>query len=126
MKPESTRVFTIEEANNMLPLVKPIVEDILKAGNEMKDMSRQTMTCEHAIRLENRITELKAYLQELEDLGCSYKDWNFKAGIVDFPGELNGEPVLFCWKSDEPSVAHYHADDETYEDRKLIPQTVLL
>lgn len=105
----------------MLPLVRPIVADILKSGNEMKAMSRETMTGDHAAKLEDRIAQLKTYLQELEDLGCSYKDWDFKTGIVDFPGVIEGESILFCWKSDEASVGHYHFASETFDDRKPIP-----
>ena len=125
MNSDSTKIFTIDDANKMLPLVRPIVEDILKAGNIMKEMSRETMTGDHAAKLEVRITQLKTYLQELEDLGCSYKDWDFKSGIVDFPGEIDGESILYCWKSDEETISHYHFSSETFDDRKPIPRVLI-
>jgi hypothetical protein len=124
MARKQNRIFTLDDANRMLPLVRPIVADILRAGNDMKEMSRQTMTGDHAAKLEQRIGQLKGYLQELEDLGCSYKDWDFKTGIVDFPGELDGEAVLYSWKSDEPAVHHYHFPSETMEMRKPVPSPV--
>jgi len=125
MKTKIAKIFTVDEANRMLPLIKRIVSDILQAGNDMKAMSRETMTGEHASKLETRIAELKSYLQELEDLGCSYKDWDFKTGLVDFPGEMGNKQVFFCWRSDEESVTHYHLDAEDFNKRKLIPPPVL-
>jgi hypothetical protein len=125
MKTKSGKVFTVDEANRMLPLVRPIVADIIKAGNEMKSMSRETMTGEHASKLESRIAGLKAYLQELEDLGCSYRDWDFKTGLVDFPGEIDGKSVFLCWRSDETSVTHFHLTADDFDKRKPLPSALI-
>jgi len=105
----------------MLPLLRNIVADILKAGNDMKSMARETMTGDHAARLETRIAELKSYLQELEDLGCTYRDWDFKTGMVDFPCEIDGQPACLNWRSDEPSVRFYVRNPEQREPRLPIP-----
>ena len=59
----------------MLPLVRPIVADIIRAGNEMKEMSRETMTGDHAAKLEDRIAQLKLFLQELEETHELFKDF---------------------------------------------------
>ena len=115
------RKFTVEQADRMLPYVRRIMEDILKAGNEMKAMARETMTGDHASRLEKRIAELKGYLKELEDLGCAYRDWDFRHGLVDVPSELDGEPIWLSWRSDEPSVRHYYAGGEPAHLRRPLP-----
>jgi hypothetical protein len=114
--------FTPEQADRMLPLVRRIMEDILKTGNEMKTMARETMTGEQASRLEKRIADLKIYLKELEDLGCAYRDWDFRHGMVDFPSELDGEPVWLNWRSDEASVTHYYPIDDTPHKRRPLPE----
>ena len=124
MKSKVAKVFTVEDANRMLPLIRTIVADILRSGMEMKRLSRETMTGDIASKLENRIADLKKYLQELEDLGCSYKDWDFKTGLVDFPGEIDGQPVLWCWRSDEEAVTHYHGVQEGYDKRRLVPRVL--
>ena len=59
---------------------------------------------------------------ELEGIGCYYKDWNFDAGLVDFPAEVNGEEVLLCWRSDEKAVEWYHTYEDGYSGRKRIEQ----
>lgn len=115
------KIFTPEDANRTLPLVSSIVADILKAGNEMKSMSKETMTGDHAAKLEERIATLKSYLKEMDELGCTFKDWDFKTGLVDFPGELNGEPIILSWRSDEPAVTHYYRMNESHRQRRPLP-----
>ncbi|HMO99584.1 MAG TPA: DUF2203 family protein [Kiritimatiellia bacterium] len=114
-------VYTLEQANRALPLIRKITADILRAGGEMKAMSRETMTGDHAARLEQRIAELKSFLQELEDLGCSFKDWDFQTGLVEFPGVWEGHPVLFSWQTEEAAVTHLRMAHEAPHQRRPLP-----
>jgi len=43
-------------------------------------------------------------------------------GLVDFPGTLDGEPVLFCWRLGEDRVDHYHTETEGFAGRRPIPE----
>jgi hypothetical protein len=121
MSTSTAKVFSADEATRMLPLVRRIVADIIQAGNVMKTMARETMTGDHAARLEVHIASLKQFIKELEDLGCSYRDWDFKTGIVDFPAEVEGRPALLSWRSDEATVHHFYYADETPENRRALP-----
>ena len=121
MKKPANKLFTVEEANRMLPLIRRIVSDIVKAGQDMKTMSRETMTGDHAAILENRIAQLKSYLAELEELGCFYKDWNFHAGIVEFPAEIDGKSAMLCWRSNEPALTEFYFRDEGDGKRQPLP-----
>jgi hypothetical protein len=64
-------------------------------------------------------------MEELEEIGCFYKDWNFSIGLVDFPAIINGEEVYLCWKTDEEKIIYYHRIHEGFSGRKLIPDYVL-
>lgn len=111
------RLFTPEEANRTLPLVRKIVADILEIGKKLRSMNGPKSLTES----EKEIAKLKALFDELEQIGCYFKDWNFAMGLVDFPSEINGQKVLLCWRSDEPAVAYYHGYDEGYAGRRAIP-----
>ncbi|MBP9854812.1 MAG: DUF2203 domain-containing protein [Candidatus Omnitrophica bacterium] len=114
--------FTPKEANKRLPLVKQIVEDILLRGKELKDLTASSAakaeTSAQGLALRSEIQEL---MQELEALGCYYKDWDFETGLVDFPGIIDGHPVFFCWSFEEKEVRFFHDIDESFNCRKVIP-----
>ncbi|MBL7975754.1 MAG: DUF2203 domain-containing protein [Candidatus Kapabacteria bacterium] len=117
------KVFTASEASTMLPLIKNIVQDILLSGKELRRLSFDygedvTVLPEY----QKTSQQLRAYISELEELGCLYKDYNFTIGLVDFPAIINGQEVFLCWRSDEPRLMFYHGIDEGFNGRKLIPE----
>ena len=65
------------------------------------------------------------HLEELESIGCSYKDWGFEVGLIDFPAIIEAEPVLLCWRSDEETVAWYHDYESGFAGRRPIPAHLL-
>lgn len=116
------KLFTPEEANHTLPLVKRIVEDILVTGKVMREISvRVGSVAEKDPEVTRLMDQLDELFQELERIGCSYKDWNFTVGLVDFPGTLEGREVMLCWRSDENTVNYFHELDEGFAGRKPIP-----
>jgi hypothetical protein len=121
------RTFTPLEATRTLPLVKQIVGDILAKGKEQRALVEDEGP--ETVETEDRKSVLEAELaelfKELEELGCSFRDWGFEIGLVDFPSEIDGRPVLLCWRSDEPAVSFYHAPDAGYAGRKPIPRQLL-
>ncbi len=116
------KYFTPEEANRTLPLVKKIVRDILDYSYELKTISESVGgEIEDNDEAQNLISEIKGFMGELEEIGCFYKDWNFTAGLVDFPAILDNEEVYLCWKSDEDKIRYYHGINQGFKGRKLIP-----
>lgn len=120
-----TRFFTPAEAEAMLPLVKKIVEDILKTGQAIRAQSIKTEKPEEDPEINRLMDQLDELFDELEDLGCTYRDWNFSEGLVDFPSMIKGEEVFLCWKSDEKSVLYYHDSESGFAGRKAIPKEFL-
>ena len=115
--------FTPLEASRTLPLVRRIVGDILTAGRELRALAREARGERARLAaLEARIRELA---QELERIGCSYKDWGFELGLVDFPAVIDGREVLLCWRSDEPRLEWYHTPEAGFAGRTPIPAELL-
>jgi len=124
----SRRSFTPAEANRTLPLVRRIVADVLARGSEARGLADRVEAGEvetAQARLRVLDLELRELMEELERVGCLYKDWGFESGLVDFPGEIDGRSVLLCWRSDEESVRFYHAPDAGFAGRKPIPRRLL-
>ena len=119
---QPVKTFTPQEADQTLPLVRKIVADILSLGHQIRGLSASIGTNAQddpvVIKLMDQLEEL---FEELEALGCSYKDWNFSVGLVDFPCVIDGREVYLCWRSDEESLKFYHEADSGYAGRKPIP-----
>ncbi len=119
---EKTKHFTPEEASQTLPLVKMIVQDILENGQIVRALCAKIGTgAEENPEVIRLMDQLEDLFLELESLGCSYKDWNFTAGLVDFPSVIDGKEVFLCWKSDEDEIKYYHEVDAGFAGRKSIP-----
>ncbi|MGA2479886.1 MAG: DUF2203 domain-containing protein [Spirochaetia bacterium] len=113
---EFKRVFTQQEAESTLPLVRQIVADILATAAKIREAGESSDTLP---RLEE---DLREHLQEIEEIGCFFKDGNFSAGLVDFPAVIDGEIVFLCWRSDENELGWYHPIEEGFQGRRPLPK----
>lgn len=127
-----SKLFTPQEATQTLPLVKRIVEDILGLGQRIREKSlavRESIGAgvrpEEDPEVLRLVEQLEELFDEIEILGCYYKDWNFSVGLVDFPAALDGREVLLCWRSDEEGLKYYHDMDAGYAGRKPIPASAI-
>jgi hypothetical protein len=114
------KLFTIEQANRTLPLVRRIVDDIVRTYGRWQERVREFEVVagslradgidEHAETLQNEAqalaAEITGFVSELEALGVAFK--GFDLGLVDFPSEMNGRVVHLCWRLGEPAVQHWH------------------
>lgn len=117
------RCFTTTLANRTLPLVRRIVEDILRKGRELRHLATRSENNQR--ELERLGEEIRLHIEELTQIGCEYKDWSFDVGIVDFPARLDGKPIFLCWRSDEARVTHYHRPESGIAGRRKLPAHAL-
>jgi len=120
------RFFTPREANQGLPQVKRIVEEILSKAKEARIlMATPDPLNEHQSQLTGLEGRIKALMARLEEMGCYYKDWNFEIGLVDFPAIIHGRQALLCWRSDEAQVAWFHGYEEGYSGRRKVTKELI-
>ncbi|HEY2963079.1 MAG TPA: DUF2203 domain-containing protein [Pyrinomonadaceae bacterium] len=104
------KLFTIQEANALLPNVRAIVGKIQQAHRNVSryaDEARQAAEAAEkggggissGLAYAKALTELTGRLAELEALGVQLKD--FERGLVDFPSLRDGRVVLLCWQMGE-------------------------
>ena len=62
-----------------------------------------------------RLLDKDSYAQEI---GLLVKDLD--SGLVDFPSERDGRPVLLCWQLGEDEVAFRHGYEDGYAGRRPI------
>jgi len=104
-------------------LLKKIVKDILDCGFEIRSIAESMAgKIDENEEVKGLISKMGNYMDELEEIGCYYKDWSYSIGLVDFPSIIDGKEVLLCWRSDEPEIMFYYPIYEGYVGRKEIPE----
>lgn len=134
------KLFTVEEANLSLPLVRAITADLVQLATELVER-RQRLAVLTAGRereagnpysdelaaIETEIDKdamrLRGYVQELSDLGVEPK--SAVDGLIDFPSLQDGRLVYLCWKLGEPEVMHWHEIDGGFAGRQSIAAGVV-
>ena len=130
-------LFTVERANRTLPLVRKIVEDVVRQHRLWREKileldlvasaARAGEPRERAEELEreaqNLAREIDGFQQELEQLGIQLKDR--RLGLVDFPSEMNGRRILLCWRLGEPEVQFWHELDAGYAGRQPLSPSLV-
>ncbi len=129
--------FTVEEANRTLPLVSRIVEDLVREHGMWEDKVREFELATVGaspdrpdaiaellqIEAQRLAKDIEGYIAELASLGVICKGMG--TGLVDFPGEIDGRDVFFCWKLGEPSVGYWHDVDAGFIGRQRLHPLVL-
>jgi len=122
------KYFTIEEANALLPTLKPLLEKVIErrarvsvaAQGKVKLLSdlQSNIGGEVPSALVQDFIAIEMLLKEIRSHGCSVKDIN--AGLLDFLSERNGRDVFLCWKYGEPEVKYYHELHTGFQGREPI------
>lgn len=127
------KLFTLDEANAALPLVRAIAGDLaslardlterqqrlaMLRGNRSRDArdpySEELTEMERELERETR--QLRVYVEELHSLGVEPK--NAIEGLIDFPSIRDGRVVYLCWKLDEPKVRFWHELEAGFQGRQ--------
>jgi hypothetical protein len=116
------KLFTLDEANSLLPTVRPIVRSIQKSHRRLvsfQGIARQAAQgAEHGgggmpsgPRYAELLVDLSTHTGQLESLGIQLKD--YQQGLIDFPSMRDGRVVLLCWKADEGDRLEWWHDVES-------------
>jgi hypothetical protein len=131
------RYFTAEEANELLPEVRLVAEELVEhrlaaravaakraqlvtriAGNGGDFDPQEPRELEEDF--ERETAAMAEALERLERLGVIVKDAD--RGLVDFPAlRESGEEVLLCWQVGEDEIAYWHGLEEGFAGRKPLP-----
>jgi hypothetical protein len=136
------RYYTPAQANAALPLVRAIVQDIVKLSLDVREKQERSplarsggrgrLSAAHEEELQPGQKELerdeermRELANELADLGVELKD--HVTGLIDFRCRMDGREVYLCWRLGEPAVAYWHELDAGLAGRqklKLDPSRV--
>ncbi|MFM7073008.1 MAG: DUF2203 domain-containing protein [Planctomycetota bacterium] len=127
-----SRLFTLHQANSMLPLVRLITQDIVDLANGVRERKQrlEKLAKERPARgmevyrdeleqteldIDKDVERLQAFVDELLELGVELR--SPLDGAVDFPSEVDGKPALLQWKLGDAAVSPSRDWDSHTTDR---------
>lgn len=125
-----SRLFTVHEANDVLPTLRAVMEQVFQTLQTLRQKSENLIREERLTpespdlmdRLQQDdaiarlIQEVRGLVEEIHSYGCVCK--GIEQGLVDFPCLLGGEIVFLCWRYGEESVSYWHRVEDGFAGRK--------
>lgn len=140
LAPMSSRTFTLEEAQSLVPVLESLLRASIDAKKLMEDVEAEMQSVQRRIflnggtyldivplarRKAERVKaeqKLRDAFAEIDAMGVQVKDLDI--GLLDFPCEVDGRTVLLCWKLGETSITHWHGTDEGFSGRKPVDERI--
>jgi len=121
--------FSVNDANEILPLVikkfnyaKKAKAEVMKMEQQLTSEMTPTISLEeHNInkrKLNSSITKFYQSIEDLENTGVSLK--GLDEGLLDFPAKRFDEEIWLCWKDGETEIKFWHEKDSGFMGRKPI------
>jgi hypothetical protein len=132
------KLFTLEEAERTLPLVRRVVQDLtvdypawraavgrfeILTGGARAEWGETPELVAAREEVAAHAERINRYLQELDTIGCVLK--GFEVGLVDFYSLREDRPIFLCWKLGEERITHWHETDSGFAGRQPIDGAIL-
>jgi hypothetical protein len=133
----TSRVFTIEEVDALIPELSHRVSAQLALGAEIESLVRKLAkdtggpveslepakddapeTRKLRARTRQCVERYEQGWREIQGLGAVVKDTSL--GLLDFYGRLEGRLVWLCWRFGEDRLAYYHELDVGFAGRRAL------
>ena len=123
------KLFTIDEANKILPLVRPKLERLQGLDRRITLFRDQAKAAASASESGGGMSGGSVYVQALYDMrrittelaedGVQLKDHG--RGLIDFPCLRNGRLVLLCWQLGErEEIEWWHETESGFAGRQRL------
>jgi len=140
MREMKKKHFTLDEAQNLLPVMESLLRTSMEAKRQIDEIEEEFKNIKHSVFLrggaqldivalsrrraesDKAIQRVKDALSEIESIGALVKDLDI--GLIDFPCSVDGDTVLLCWKFGEDRITHWHGTSEGFAARKPIDERI--
>ena len=119
------RHYTVEEANALLPKVKPLLQRLRDAKDMLTDEEAHELLAEAAPtngggeqgrQVGEAFLEVRRLVDTVQSAGIVIRD--IDRGLIDFPAIREDREVYLCWELGEDDVAFWHELDGGYRTRE--------
>jgi len=134
MNEHEVKVFTLAEANQLLPVLSALLVSLQEIRAYLSDLEIQIDAHElvsekgsqNAARESNRLigkyrkagSQFQEMVEEIHSHGCFLKDLDL--GLIDFFWMRDDRIVCLCWRFGEEEIGFWHDTKTGYADRQPI------
>ncbi|HZI18945.1 MAG TPA: DUF2203 domain-containing protein [Pyrinomonadaceae bacterium] len=115
------KLFTVDEANSLLPVVRPLAERVRQTYRQVTSAQEAARRAAEGAALGGggmaggsayvaALAALAECAARLEEMGVQLKD--YERGLLDFPALREGSVVLLCWHPGEGDRIEWWHDTE--------------
>jgi hypothetical protein len=110
---------TLDEARAELAALRVRLDDLVVLRADLAEL-RADLHLGGGNLADAKALEARLYaeLEHIASTGAQVKGW--APLLLDWPGERDGVPVLWCWLEGEPDIAWYHRLDCGFPGRRPI------
>ena len=128
------RYYGIDEANERLAEVRPLLEQlrsdraaVAQTQRELVKARQTNGSAEHAEELARRESELRDTARRMQQAVAQLDGWGISlrdigSGLIDFPALANGRPIWLCWRLGEDHVGWWHEIDSGFDSRQPLAE----
>lgn len=122
------RLFSIEEANGLLPILRPILRDLsqewkfmqlingeIKKAHDRADRGGGSVFGKSYVRSAETVIHS---FHQIQEMGVLLKDPGM--GLCDFAYQQGERVVYLCWRLEEEEIAWWHDTDAGFANREPI------
>src|SRR6476469_2257899 len=135
------KTFTLDEAHALLPVLRSLIKRAMDDKGVIEAVEKELLDLKHRILLsggllvdvpvvarrraarDKAFQDIKDTLAEIGAIGVQVKE--FDIGLLDFPGAVDDEIVLLCWKYGEEKIEYWHGIEEGFKGRKHIDERIM-
>jgi hypothetical protein len=117
---ETKKIFTLREANELLPQVREFTVQAVKRAERLQAKIEIAPQGARKTQLEAEYNAMiRAWAEQMVDMGCEVKGlW-----LVDFD---SGDGIYYCWRHPEEKLEYFHDYDSGFAGRRPLGRLAVL
>src|SRR5438067_574544 len=125
------RIFTLAEAESLLPELRSLLREISDSWNHIRDLNPDIQKARDAAPFDGfsksgvdyveSVSHLMVLIHQVKDMGVLLKDAD--KGLCDFPYMKGGRMVYLCWQLGEDRIGYWHDVETGFAGREPLEES---
>jgi hypothetical protein len=125
------RIFTLAEAQSLLPRLRSLLTQIDKEWSHVRELNPDVQKARDkapfdghsrsGVEYVESVSQLMFWIHQIKDMGVLLKDAD--RGLCDFPYMRGNRVVYLCWQLGEDQIEYWHDIETGFAGREPLNET---